>query len=178
MLTHLMLDLETLGTAPGSIILSVGAVKFDPKTGEVGDAFYQNVDRVRSKQMGLREDPETVLWWSKQSREAQNALETDCVPFGEMHADFLKFFKGCDRVWAQGASFDPVLYEAACRVAKVAVPWKYWMMRDTRTVYDLAGLDDRKVKREGTYHRADDDCRHQIKCVSLAWARIEATAGL
>ena len=30
MSTHAMIDIETLGTMPNSVILSVGAVKFDP----------------------------------------------------------------------------------------------------------------------------------------------------
>lgn len=29
-------DLETLGTAPNALILSIGAVQFDRKTGELG----------------------------------------------------------------------------------------------------------------------------------------------
>ena len=32
MTTHVMIDIETLDTAPTSVILSVGAVKFDPFT--------------------------------------------------------------------------------------------------------------------------------------------------
>ena len=32
MATHAMIDIETLGTEPGSVVLSVGAVKFDPFT--------------------------------------------------------------------------------------------------------------------------------------------------
>lgn len=174
-MNHIMLDLETLGTRPGSVILSVGAVQFDPKTGATGAEFYRNIDRVRSKRAGLTVDPETELWWAKQSREAQHVLEANCVSFGEAHADFLKFWAECgaDRVWAHGASFDPPMYESACRVMKLSAPWTYKMIRDTRTIYDLAGLDQSAVPSEGVHHYAVDDCRFQIKCVALAWALID-----
>ena len=32
MATHAMIDIETLGTMPNSVVLTVGAVKFDPFT--------------------------------------------------------------------------------------------------------------------------------------------------
>ena len=32
MKTHAMIDIETLGTEPDCVVLSVGAVKFDPYT--------------------------------------------------------------------------------------------------------------------------------------------------
>ena len=31
-MSHIMLDLETLGTVSNSIILTIGAIKFDPLT--------------------------------------------------------------------------------------------------------------------------------------------------
>ena len=34
---HIMIDTETLGRAPGSVVRSVAAIEFDPQTGEVID---------------------------------------------------------------------------------------------------------------------------------------------
>jgi DNA polymerase III epsilon subunit-like protein len=44
-----MLDIETLGNRPYSIILSIGAVEFDPRTGNMGNEFYVLIDHVSSR---------------------------------------------------------------------------------------------------------------------------------
>ena len=45
MSTHAMIDIETLGTMPNSVILSVGAVKFDPfKSDEPFDGRHWKID--------------------------------------------------------------------------------------------------------------------------------------
>ena len=42
---HVMVDIETLGTGPDAVIKSLGAVDFDPQTGEIGtDCFHQVVE--------------------------------------------------------------------------------------------------------------------------------------
>ncbi|EMQ3548812.1 3'-5' exoribonuclease, partial [Escherichia coli O111:H5] len=37
---HLMIDLETMGTNTNAPIVVIGAVFFDPQTGEIGPVFY------------------------------------------------------------------------------------------------------------------------------------------
>ena len=39
-MNHIMLDLETLDTSPSAVVLSSGAVAFDPYTNALGDRFY------------------------------------------------------------------------------------------------------------------------------------------
>ncbi|WP_284144625.1 3'-5' exonuclease [Serratia marcescens] len=43
-MNHLMLDLETLGKKPSAPILTIGAVLFNPHSGELGEQFYTAVD--------------------------------------------------------------------------------------------------------------------------------------
>ena len=43
-MNHLAIDLETLSLEPNAHILSIGAVFFDPATGEMGDSFYVEID--------------------------------------------------------------------------------------------------------------------------------------
>ena len=79
---NVMIDIETLGTRPGSIILSIGACAFDPADiSSVGsDAryeFYENIDPEDCKSLGLTSDPSTVAWWAKQGPEAVAMLQTD-----------------------------------------------------------------------------------------------------
>lgn len=95
--THIMLDLETWGTTPGSDIRSIGAVVFDPVAGNVygvlnAERFYIATDnpvglwrngsfnhgvvigKERLKYLDLTRDPKTVKWWNEQSEEAQAAF--------------------------------------------------------------------------------------------------------
>ena len=45
-----MLDLETLGNKPGSVIVAIGAVKFGG--GEIIDSFYERVDAESCVNLG------------------------------------------------------------------------------------------------------------------------------
>ncbi len=160
-----MLDLETFGLRPGSVIRSIGAVFFDFQ-GNLGPEFYSNIDRKSCLDRGLTLDAETVLWWSEQSPQAREVLQSKTMPIMDVAGGFAYWFKsnGGERVWAQGASFDPVLWEAAVG----RVPWKFYNVRDTRTFYDMMGLDTKTVTREGTYHNALDDAKHQVACIARA----------
>ena len=172
---HIMLDLETLGTEPGCVVLSIGAVVFDPQTKDVGREFYVNICPDDSTDHGLKTDPRTVEWWSQQSQEAQDALKTDRRILNEALDEFTAWLHhesgfSCEqpRIWCQGATFDAPILEAAYKALGQWAPWKFWNVRDTRTVYDLADFDHNSIEREGTYHNALDDAKHQVLCVQRA----------
>jgi len=171
-MAHIMVDLETFGTKPGSVLRSIGAAVFSLDTGDVGSTFYRNITRQSCEAVGLTADPATEKWWASQSREAQEALLVDPRPIGQVIDDFHEWFRSNRgvQVWSQGANFDPVLWEAAvkARLATAQPPWKFWNVRDTRTVYEAAYFDDKAVPRDATYHNALDDSLHQIKCVTEA----------
>ncbi|EGS8596570.1 TPA: exonuclease, partial [Escherichia coli] len=71
---HLMIDLETMGKNPDAPIISIGAIFFDPQTGEMGPEFSKTIDLETA---GGVIDRDTIKWWLKQSREAQSAILTD-----------------------------------------------------------------------------------------------------
>lgn len=58
---NVMLDLETMGSGSKAAIVSIGAVLFDPMTGETGAEFYQVVSLNSSAHYGEL-DPGTVIW--------------------------------------------------------------------------------------------------------------------
>ena len=70
---HVMLDLETMGNGPRAAIVSIGAVFFDPLTGELGAEFEAAID-LRSSAKSGEIDPDTVLWWLGQGEEARAGL--------------------------------------------------------------------------------------------------------
>lgn len=169
-----MLDLETFGTAPGSVIRSVGAVLFDPNSDRTGAEFYLNIEHDSCLKRGLTVDAATEAWWRRQSRAAQDALLVDPKPLPEVVDEFAAWFRKSGGVflWSQGANFDEVLWGYAIRSVGYKPPWKFSDARDTRTAYDLAGLNTYSIQRKGTYHNALDDAKHQARCVQMSYARV------
>lgn len=173
---EIMIDLETWATRPGAAVRSIGAVAFRRDRDDPGAEFYRNIEPWSCLDAGLRVDPKTREWWRGQSDAAKELLESDQQPLAVVAADFYEYFNGVRsmdgpvRVWCQGASFDVPIWEAACAAVRVLVPWAYYDVRDTRTVYDVAGLSrpDMEKLRKGTAHGALDDARHQAECVKLA----------
>lgn len=174
---HVMLDLETFGIAPGSVLRSIGAVLFS-LDGKTGTSFYANIDRASCEARGLVVDPGTERWWAEQSKEARAALEVDPQPLDAVASRFHAWFAktGATHVWSHGAAFDAVLWEVAVRRCRMSAPWKFYNVRDTRTVFDLFGFDIRDIRRDGTYHNALDDARYQVKCVAAALRKGRAPA--
>ena len=172
---HVMLDLETLGTVPGCVVLSIGAVEFE-LDGAVGSSFYANLLRdPQIKQYGMVSESATVEWWSKQSDAARSRLvENQRHPFDAIR-DFGKWFAECkaDFVWSQGLNFDVPIFEVLRAKVGLPAPWKFWNARDTRTVYHMAELDIREINRESTAHDASADAAFQIKCVQAAVAKLK-----
>ncbi|HHS8568169.1 TPA: RecE family exodeoxyribonuclease, partial [Escherichia coli] len=77
---HLMIDLETMGKNPDAPIISIGAIFFDPQTGDMGPEFSKTIDLETAD--GVI-DRDTIKWWLKQSREAQSAIMTDEIPLDD-----------------------------------------------------------------------------------------------
>ena len=163
-----MIDLETLGTGPSAAIIAVGAVVFDPETGELGETFYHVVDLASSMGEGGVVDAAPVLWWLGQSDEARKALtEADTLPIEDVLLDFddyiQTFADGTDkvRVWGNGASFDNVILSTAYARLHMPQPWKFWNDRCYRTVKSM--FPHIKMERSGTHHNALDDAISQAK---------------
>lgn len=161
-----MLDLETLGTAPGSVILSIGAVMFD-RNG-LGTEFYTVINQMSCMDAGLKTDPDTLAWWTQQSPEARQVLEDSRTSDMEL-ADALRCLNafldriGKDvRVWGNGSDFDNVLTVAAFKAAGIKPGWRFSNSKCFRT---LKGLRPNHVLpvREGTHHNALDDAKYRAK---------------
>lgn len=156
----LMIDIETLGTAPGSVILSIGAVAFDAESGEFGEEFYAAIDPQSAVAAGLTMDVSTLKWWMEQSEDARSAAFSGFWVLGPALNVFGTFVRrvGATRVWAKPPSFDLVLLESAFRACSMETPWHYKTPRDCRTLFDLTGATQPDV---GTAHNALDDAKSQ-----------------
>lgn len=173
---HVMLDLETWGTRPGSALRSIGAVCFTIYPWKIEPTFYRNIDKESCLIAGLTVDAETVSWWQRQSPEAVATLESDPRPLAEVEKSFHDWFRsaGGKYVWCHGANFDEPLWAAACRAIGRSVPWKYSDVRCTRTLFAMADFDMRSIPREGVAHDALADAMHEARCVQLAIAKLRA----
>ncbi|HGC1317228.1 TPA: 3'-5' exoribonuclease, partial [Escherichia coli] len=76
---HLSVDLETMGANTNAPIVVIGAVFFDPETGEIGPVFYIVISLTDAMNTGAVPDGGTIEWWLKQSSEARAAILTDQV---------------------------------------------------------------------------------------------------
>jgi hypothetical protein len=182
---HVMMDLETWGTRPGSALRSIGAVAFVPAGPDFGPdkpispgvgagLFYSNIDDQSCLDAGLTHDAETEAWWKRQSSEAQQALLTNAQPLSRVVQQFHAWFvsQNATHVWCHGANFDAPLWTEAARAVNFDVPWRYWNVRCTRTLYSVAGFDPRSIPRAGTHHNALDDAVYQAQCVQAAIAKL------
>ena len=141
--TDVMIDLETLATSTDAVILTIGAVRFDPFGSDIKepamDSFYVKVDIDSCDELGLVSNDDTIAWWAQQSKEAQaEAFEgDDRVHIREAFDRLYKFCWGAKRVWSNGAAFDVPICEHVYRKLNKAIPWSFWAVRDVRTAFDL-----------------------------------------
>ena len=164
-MTNIMVDLETMSTAPNAAITSIGAVAFTEEG--LGEEFYYTIDLKSCTDLGLHLDPDTIIWWLNQSQEARQIYSEEYYS----HAADLKTalrsfsywlsdnFKCQVSMWGNGASFDNVILSTAYKTIGIQQPWNVWSDRCYRTFKNLH--PDIKMDRTGVYHNALDDAKSQ-----------------
>lgn len=172
---RVMLDLETLGTSPGSVILSIGAARFD--LGGVNDTFYEAIDLEDAAKAGLTIDLGTLRWWMQQGKEARKAAFSGEERLDMALTKFQRWLKPNEdlELWAKSPSFDCVLLEAAYRVCGWETPWHYGQQRDMRTL--TAIVSPRQDYDKGTAHNALDDAILQAEQVANCLTQLEELHG-
>lgn len=160
-MTQVMVDLETLGNSSTAVIIAIGAVEFDPKSGKLGREFYRVVDGQSCVDAGLKMDVSTVMWWMQQDIAARAAFQTKGVPLAAALEDFAEWMPDGAYVWGNGATFDNVILSSAYRATGVKQPWPFWADQCYRTLKGLR--PDLKLVRSGTYHNALDDAKSQAQ---------------
>lgn len=162
-MSHVMLDIETMGTDPFAPVIAIGACRFEMDDSPIEDTFYQAITLESCLEVGLRASASTTVWWMGQSEQAR-AVFTDADAVKLPHAldaftDFLN--SRPDDLWGNSARFDIGLLEACYKACGKEVPWMHWSERCYRTLKNLPGAKDVKLVRQGTYHHALDDAISQ-----------------
>ena len=177
MANDIMIDLESLDTTPYCVILTIGAVRFDPRGNGVVERLELRPtieDQTEIYNRVINDD--TLRWWSEQSPEAlEEALgDRGRISFKECMEILYKFCWNRRAVWSNGASFDVVVSETAFRQVLTdkpnPIPWPFYTVRDTRTLYEIAGV---KLKDGGhvTSHKAVEDAERQAIVVQKAYKK-------
>lgn len=171
MTTHAMIDIETLGTEPECVVMSVGAVKFNPFSND--EPFEKkhwklDIDSQSEKGRIIRED--TLQWWAKQDEHVREAAfsEHDRIYLGDFFKELNKWCVGVQDIWCQGPQFDMVILENLYRQFKSHHNWAYWQIRDSRTLFAMLPEDPRKAVQEDL-HDALADAYWQATCVQQAF---------
>lgn len=167
---HVMIDLETLGTAPNSVILSIGAVSFDASG--IRDEFYCVVNTDSCLDHGLVIEPRTLEWWSAQDEEAAKVLSEAmhgglALPIA-LNALASAFDWENTLVWCNGLAFDLPMLDTAYRACGSMVPWAYYNTRDYRTLrYELDSATRNRLDVEPKIaHHALEDAKAQALTLS------------
>ncbi|EMK8151902.1 3'-5' exoribonuclease, partial [Escherichia coli] len=175
---HMMIDLETMGKNPDAPLISIGAIFFDPQTGDMGPEFSKTIDMDTA---GGVIDRGTIKWWLKQSREAQSAILTDEIPLDDALLQLREFIDENSgeffvQVWGNGANFDNTILRRSYERQGIPCPWRYYNDRDVRTIVELGKAMDFDARAaipfEGERHNALDDARYQAKYVSTIWQKL------
>jgi len=172
-----MIDLETLGVEPNSVILTLGAIKFDPYSdAEPHGELYLKLDTEEQESLGREIDDNTLAWWSKQSESIRNEAlsEGDRVSVKQFLKEINRFCVGLDNLWCQGPLFDYAMLQNLYRQAGEPCPWNFWQIRDSRTLFAMMPTDPRKQIQE-ELHNALADSYYQAKCVQQTYKHFGVT---
>ncbi len=161
---HIMLDIETLGLKPGAPVLTIGAVSFCPHTGGILDTLYLAIDPDLACEAADFVDPDTEAWWAEQPDAAREQAFAGTMRPHEAALRLLDFISGYEnvKVWGNGATFDISILEHWLQsiAGEGSVPWKFWNIRDVRTVKglfpDVVNRDDFDLSSMVAHHALDD----------------------
>jgi exodeoxyribonuclease VIII len=184
-----MLDIESFGTGSDAIVVSIGAVRFRLDTEDDFDtikeeerSFYAVLDTEEQEADGRKSDPATMDWWNEQSAEARDVLRQPVEDTTDALNRFVRFCRGCTRIWGNGNMFDNAIVRDICTDYGVEYPVKYWSDLDVRTLtylwnkltgWTLKGKrPDLKV---GDAHNALDDARSQVLQVQRMFKELRGT---
>lgn len=174
-----MIDIETLSTTPNALILTIGAIIFNPKDEVIPlkdmNTFYKRVNIDSCNDLDLDIDKNTLKWWKDQSKEARFEVfenkDRECIK--DILLALADFIKNCKYIWSNSPNFDCVIIENVYRKLDIEVPWKFWNLRDARTVYALANVSLKEFSGKNVAHNALEDCYTQIRCLKASFNKLQ-----
>lgn len=178
---HVMIDTETLGRTPGSVVRSVAAVEFDPQTGETGRQKVWKIDLADSIRYGFKVEASTLKWWMMQSDEARREfVEGAETPLEDFFEEFMEFLADTHEerdftLWCLQLDFDVAMLRSmyswynlnVYRCDEEVLPWNFRKVRDVRPYMDALDSEGLLPPKVADRHTPMADCLAQINCVHL-----------
>lgn len=173
MLKHIMLDIETLGLSPNSVILQIVAKEFN-LNGQPSliTPFQCNINLNQPDRVV---ETGTLSWWLNQDLATIKTVINGYTQKSLVHAlttlnSWIYNIRTDNNIvikfWCRGTNFDFTLLENAYKQNDIVIPWEYYELSDVRTFDALVPSPIRKqIKRKGIYHNALDDVEFQIEYV-------------
>ena len=176
-MNHIMVDIETLDTQQSAVVLSIGAVVFDPHSKALGETFYVEFtdDLELQQSKGRTISADTVRWWMMQSDAAKVVFakrdENDLTIKSKINVasrlstedglgEFSYFVarNGGKKVelWGNGADFDNVIIGSLFDTFGLVKPWLYGKNRCYRTMKRMFG-ENVPLVHQGVPHNGLDD---------------------
>lgn len=179
---HIMVDIETLSTEKNALVLSIGAVEFDPFTGKIEREFYRPLS-IQS-QSKRHVSASTVQWWAKQCEKNFDnvaflaGLDEHGYNVATALTDLGVFIAGKDHVdqevelnvWACDPDFDLDILATLYADFGMRTPWKYYETRSVRTIRALGKQLKLETPKLEANHNALDDCIRQAKQVAYVYS--------
>lgn len=170
-MNHIMLDIETLDTKQSAVILSIGAIIFDPYNEASLEAtdtntFFCAIDSKDQRNRTTSDD--TVAWWALQEQES---ILLNCYGTAKLPSVLTFFYSWIESVsegnreipiWCKGTDFDIAILRHAYEQYNLQLPWKYYQVRDLRTLMKATGTKPATTAK----HDALDDAIQQAKTLS------------
>jgi len=144
-------DFETMSQdVLNGVVICLASLNFDEDRFITNPYTFQElVDQCQLIKFDVKEqvqkynrtiDPDTVDWWSKQSKESQKILKpsNEDVSITELYTFLIDNVKiqECDKVYTRGGMFDPMFMESILKCYGKSDPAKWWTYRDTRSLFD------------------------------------------
>src|SRR5687768_5214533 len=168
----LMLDIETLGLEPMSVITQIAAVPFEIEDDSLNYGINIDINLNNCLNNGAIIDGNTLTWTIENNLQAlKNQNEKMDLPEALLK---LGWYIGDIRpqfIWAKSPNFDCTILESWYKRCGITIPWKYKQLVDVRTIEWFGRtklnlgevLDEIHEKYKGKTHNPTADCHFQIE---------------
>ena len=185
------IDIETLGTKPGSVVTEIGIAN-----SHTADEFHMYLPINPQRQLGLMIEQETAKWHEENNPNYDTMLKA-CQALDQTQVELIQDLglmgehiaaivhngnvdneaEYTPRIWMNSPQFDAVLLEVVFDLVGLPYPWHYRELRDLRTIRDLAdvGKDHHALPEyPENAHDALIDAKYQLEIVTICRNHLNA----
>ena len=137
------------------------------------ETFYVRVTQDSCKKLNMEVNKDTLEWWNLQSEESKYEafINKDRIQIKDALINLSKFLKNSKYIWAHSPNFDCIILENAYKLCNLEIPWKFYNLRDTRTLYDLGKVALKN--NDNNKHHSLYDCYNQIATLKKAFKNLK-----